>query len=74
MINIHNLWINVECPNCNYLEDVQLIEIKSEVNIFCHNCKMEIKLIDNESSLHAGIESINSEIKKLENIFKNLGK
>lgn len=74
MINFNNIWIHFECPNCNYESDIQIIDIKSEKTIFCHNCKSKIELKDSDGSVHNSIETMNASIKKLNNIFKKFGK
>ena len=74
MIDFNNIWIDIQCPKCNYLDEIQLTDIKSEVTIFCHNCKIKIRLIDEESSVHTSSENINNELKELGNLFKNFGK
>ena len=74
MIDFNYIWIEIECPKCNYQDEVQLIDAKSEKSIFCNNCKCVIQLQDSEASIHTGIESINNAFKDLEDIFKNFGK
>jgi len=67
-------WIDIECPKCGYQLEIQLIDAKTEKTIFCHNCKIGIRLQDSEASVHNSIESINHAINELENIFKIFGK
>lgn len=72
MINIDYIWIEIYCPKCQYQIDVQLIDVKNEKTIFCHNCKININLIDKEASTHKGVENINTSLKNLEKQFKTL--
>ena len=74
MINFNKIWIDIECPNCNYLDQIQLIDVKTEKEFFCNNCKCKILLKDHEGSVHNGIESMNSAMKELAETFKKLGK
>lgn len=71
MINIDSLWIDYSCPSCSYQDQVQLIDIKTEKTIFCHNCKISIKLIDSNGSSHTAINDINNALNDLENLLKN---
>ena len=57
-----------------YKNIVQIIDIKSERTIFCHNCKRNINLNNGEASIHCGIEHINNTFKKIKNAIKNFGK
>ncbi len=74
MININYEWITIECPRCNYYDEIQLIDAKIETIHFCNNCKVKIQLQDNEGSVHHGIETINKAFKDLKHILKNFGK
>ena len=74
IINFNKIWIDIECPKCGYPDKIQLIDAKTEKIIFCHNCKINIKLSDNKASVHTGIDSMNNALEKLEEIIKNFGK
>ena len=54
MVNLDSAWLDVNCPNCSYLCEVELIDIRTEVTHFCHNCKIEIKLHDENAYMNAG--------------------
>ena len=74
MIDFNYIWIDIECPKCKYQEEIQLIDVKSEISIFCNNCKSTIQLHDNEASVNTGVESINNALKGLESILRKFGK
>lgn len=74
MINISYQWITIECPKCNYADDIQMIEVKIEKIHFCNNCKIQIQLQDSEGSVHYGIVTINKAFRDLETLFKNFGR
>ncbi len=70
MIDLNYIWIDIECPHCHYETQIQLIDVKTEIIIFCNNCKSSIQIIDSEASTHTGIESINNALNDFENLFK----
>ncbi len=74
MFNLNKTWIDFNCPNCRYINTIQLIDAKTERTVYCHNCKSSIKLIDGDASYHKGIQKINDSMKQLENLFKNFSK
>lgn len=74
MIDINQIWVDIECPKCGYQDVIQMVDAKSEKSIFCHNCKITIELTDGEASVHNGIESVNNAFKELEKTFKKFGK
>lgn len=74
MFNINETWIDFNCPNCQYSIDVQLIDVKLEKFVFCHNCKSRIKLIDENASTYSGTRQIDDALKSLERTLKKLGK
>ena len=74
MIDLNQTWVDIECPKCGYADIVQLVDIKTEKEIFCNNCKVSIKLTDSEASVHSGIDSINNTMNGLEKILKRFDK
>jgi len=74
MIDFDNLWVEMECPKCGYQDEIQLIDAKTEKTIYCHNCKIQIRLSDSEASVHTGIDNMSDALKELENTLKNFGK
>lgn len=74
MFNLNYKWIEINCPKCGFGFGVQLIDVKTERNVYCHNCKVTIHLQDSEASAHTGIEKIHSAINDFKDIFKNHGK
>jgi len=74
MIDFNSIWIDLECPNCGYQDDIQLIDVKTEKTIYCHNCKVKINIADNDASVHTGIDSMNNALNELEKTLKNFGK
>jgi hypothetical protein len=74
IIDFNKTWIDFECSNCSYLDEIQLVDVKSEKEVFCHNCKSKIHLNDQDGSVHSGIENMNNAMKKLVDTFKKLDK
>ena len=74
MIDFNYIWVDIECPRCNYQDEIQLIDAKTEKIIFCNNCKCSIQLQDSDASVHNGIENINNALQQFDDIFKSFGK
>ena len=70
MTNLNYIWIDLECPNCHYADQIQLIDVKTERTIYCNNCKSSIKIVDQDASVHNSIDEINNILDDLENLFK----
>ena len=68
------MWIDIECPKCNYRDEIQLIDAQTEKVIFCHNCKTTIQIHDDNASVHQSVEKIKSFSKEIDQFFKNFGK
>ena len=69
-LNLGDTWIDIKCPNCSYDFEVQLKEAKLQSHVICNNCKTNINLVDNDSSVHTGLNTIHQSLKDLTNIFK----
>ena len=74
MIDFNLIWVDINCPKCKYGIQVQLVDVKNETVVNCHNCKSSIQLKDNEASSHQGIRDINQAFEELTKTLKNLGK
>lgn len=74
MINFNKIWVEFKCPNCDYSDEVQLIDVKTEKTVFCNNCKVSILLKDSDASVYSSIDKMNTSLKKINDIFKNFGK
>ncbi len=51
MIDFNKTWVDLECPRCGYSDMVQLLDAKTEKEVFCHNCKNRILLQDDNASV-----------------------
>ena len=57
------LFVTLACPKCNYEMDVELLSVRLEATTFCPCCKMTIRLVDADSSVHGAQEEIESALK-----------
>jgi len=71
LFDLEQMWIDINCPNCQYGFEVQMIDAKLQTTIICNNCKSNIKLVDETASVHNSINKISQSFKDLEDIFKN---
>ena len=67
------MFIDLCCPRCGYIQDVQLIDVRLQRLIFCPACKSRIQLVDVDASIHAGAEQIEQSMRDLFNAFGQLG-
>lgn len=74
MFNLLYNWIDLDCPSCGYNFDVMVRDVKLEEPCFCHNCKTQINLIDDNASFHTGMNQVNQAVKDLEKTLKNMFK
>lgn len=74
MFNLDEIWIDIECPKCNYPFEIQMIDARLETTVYCPNCKCSIQLKDSDASVHTSTRDINNAFNELEKTFKNLFK
>lgn len=72
--DLNRTWVSFTCPSCAYMDEVQVVDVRSEKTIFCHNCKSSIRLVDGDASVHTGVRDINDSMTDLLNTFKKLGR
>ena len=68
------LFVTVECPNCSYGMDVELLAVHLEATTFCPCCKVTIRLVDADASVHGAQREIESAMKDLKSQLKKLNK
>ena len=66
------LFVTLACPKCNYEMDVELLSVRLEATTFCPCCKVTIRLVDADASVHGAQEEIESALKDLESQLKKL--
>jgi len=60
------LFVTLNCPNCDYGLDVELLSVRLEAIVFCPCCKSTIQLVDADSSVHGAQEDVASAMKDLD--------
>ncbi len=65
-------FVTLACPKCNYEMDVELLSVRLEATTFCPCCKMTIRLVDADASVHGAQEEIESALKDFESQLKKL--
>jgi Zn finger protein HypA/HybF involved in hydrogenase expression len=74
MIDINEIWINIECTKCNYSFEIQVIDARLENLVYCPNCKCSIRLKDADASVHTSTRDLNDAFKELDKTLKKLFK
>ena len=65
-------FIILDCPNCGYGADVELMSARLQREIFCPCCKITIKMIDPDASAYAAQKDIDAAIDDLQREFKKI--
>lgn len=66
------LFVPLVCPKCNYEMDVELLSVRLETTTFCPCCKVTIRLVDADASVHGAQEEIDYALKDLESQLKSM--
>ena len=69
---LDSLFINVDCPNCGYGVDVEILLVQLEATIFCPCCKISIHLVDADASLYGAQGEVDLALKSLQRELKKL--
>ena len=68
------LFLTLDCPNCDYGMDVEILSVRLETMTLCPCCKLAIQLVDADASVHGAQEKIGSALNDLEDQLKELNK
>ena len=63
--SFESAFIELVCPRCGYVQDVQLLDARLERRMFCPGCKSTIQLVDGEASTHTALEQADQALKDL---------
>ena len=69
---LDGLFVDVDCPNCGYGTDVEVLSVRLEATIFCPCCKSSIHLVDADASVHGAQEEVDLALKDLQRELKKL--
>jgi hypothetical protein len=61
-------WIEAPCPNCGFVNDITLRQIRLEEKIICTGCHQTIQLVDEHVSSERGQREINKAVEKIKNV------
>lgn len=64
-------WVDLSCPKCTYALEVQLIDVRTGVCVWCPCCRARIRLVD-DGTTAAGIDRVHREMKNLERMLKRM--
>jgi uncharacterized Zn finger protein (UPF0148 family) len=66
-------FVELICPRCGYTQDVQLLDVRLERQIFCPGCKSTIQVVDEGASTHTALEQADQAMRDLVNKLGGLG-
>lgn len=67
---LDNLLLDIPCPRCTYQFNIAYIDIRLQTTVICHNCKVNIQLIDNDASVHLANKATEKVFSDLTNLIK----
>lgn len=70
MIDLDEIWLDMECPVCRYQSYVQMREVRLESYVWCHNCKQHIQLRDAEATVDDAKKQMDQAMNELNKLFK----
>lgn len=70
MIDLLKAKVTLNCPECEFENEVTLDQVAKEEEIICIGCLKTIKLVDQDKSTKTAAEDINKSLSKLKKLFK----
>ena len=68
----NGLFVMLDCPECGYGMDVELLSIRLEAMVFCPCCKVTIRLEDADASVDGAQHEIESQLNDLKSQLEKL--
>jgi phage FluMu protein Com len=71
---LDDAFVDISCPRCGYIRDVEFLDVRLERRIFCPACKAVIELKDGGASVDASFESVDRAMGDLMKTLDKLGR
>lgn len=69
-MNLLKSKIKINCPECDFENEVTLDQVSKEEEIICIGCLKTIKLIDKDKTTKTVAEDVNKTLNDLKKLFK----
>ncbi len=66
MLDLHHQVVDVRCPRCAYLVEVQILDVRTQVYRWCPCCRVLIHLVEPDGSISVSIDAAESAMHSLE--------
>jgi transposase-like protein len=73
MIDLRKQVVDINCPACNFQNQITLKQAQIRSIIICRGCKSNIQLQDYFNTVRKALKSIRRELKGLEKAIENFG-
>jgi peptide subunit release factor 1 (eRF1) len=70
MISLDKTTIDIHCPQCDFINEVTLGQIRLQEITICRGCKANIELIDSNNSVRKAKETIEKQLKQIEKLLR----
>lgn len=70
MLDIDKMQVDINCPKCDFINEVLLEQVRLQDIIICRGCKRNIQLIDSYNTFRKTKKRIEKKISKLKSILK----
>lgn len=71
MFDIARQLIEMECPRCRYVFDIQFLDASCQVYRSCPCCRIRIHFVEPDGSVSGGIQDIDSAFRELHKALKS---
>jgi ribosomal protein S27E len=66
-------FVGVECPECGYALEIQLVDVRAQVYRHCPCCRVRIHLRDGGGSVYGVLEDIDNGLRNLADLTREPG-
>lgn len=57
-MEIDGTFVEIRCPRCGYVLEVQLADVREQRRVFCPACKIAVQLVDRDASMSTALDEI----------------
>lgn len=66
MLDLDHALLDVPCPRCAYLVEIQLLDARTQVWRWCPCCRARIRMVEPDGSVSGSIKGVENALRSLD--------
>ena len=72
VIDLDHVMVEVPCPRCGYMVEIQLVDARTQVWRWCRCCRARIRMVEPDGSVSGSIAEAEDAVRSLEETLRRM--